>query len=261
MPDSSPDAGKLVLRHAQITKIGGRDTNEDALGCAFAGDAACFVVSDGVGGHEGGEIASAAVVAAVTESFRADSSPRDEALKSHVERAVESVARHQTENMALSNMSATVVALIVDSRSRRAIWTHVGDTRLYLFRQCKLNRVTKDHSLTQQLVDAGYCTPEQAKVHPLRNNLLVAVGADGGEPLEISPDESEIRGGDAFLLCTDGLWEWVDAHEMEKALAAASAPEQWLEELVRISEENSRMSAKLRDNYTAFALLIEDARL
>jgi len=257
MPDSLIGAEQLALSHAQITKIGGRDTNEDALGCTFSDDAACFVVSDGVGGHEGGEIASVAVVEAVQESFQAYPSPSSEVLRSHIEYAVASVAQCKKGNKALANMSATAAALIIDAETRRALWAHVGDTRVYLLRNGRVHRVTRDHSLVQQLVDAGYCTAEQAKAHPLRNTLLFAIGADSEGPMEISCDETEILEGDAFLLCTDGLWEWLSAEEIEHLLAFSATAEQWLSELVRVSEENCRGSGKLRDNYTAFAVMID----
>lgn len=257
MPDSLIDAERLALSHAQVTKIGGRDTNEDALGCTFSDDAACFVVSDGVGGHEGGEIASVAVVEAVQESFQAYPSASGEVLRSHIEYAAASVAQCKKGNKALAKMSATAAALIIDLYAHRALWAHVGDTRVYMLRNGRVHRVTRDHSLVQQLVDAGYCTAEQAKVHPLRNTLLFAIGAESDEPLEITCDETDLLEGDAFLICTDGLWEWLSAEEIEHLLALSLTAKQWLDELIRVSEENCRGSAKLRDNYTAFAVIID----
>lgn len=259
MPDPVISSAWLALQHAQTSRIGGRDTNEDALGCVFSGDAACFVVSDGVGGHEGGEVASVAVVEAVQESFQAYPSPSSEVLRSHIEYAAASVAQCKKGNKALANMSATAAALIIDPDARRALWAHVGDTRIYMLRNGRVHRVTRDHSLVQQLVDAGYCTAEQAKAHPLRNTLLFAIGANSEEPLDITCDETGILEGDAFLVCTDGLWEWLSNEEIEHLLALSLTAEQWLGELVRVSEENCRGSGKLRDNYTAFAVIIDGA--
>jgi len=254
MSDGQLASAGLALSFAKITSVGGRAANQDAYAQASQDDLTCFVVSDGVGGHVGGEIASQIVVDAVIERFLQDASFGTRALRSYVDYAVAQVAVHQAADVQLKQMSATVAAILIDQHNRCAVWAHMGDTRLYFFRDNKILSVTKDHSLVQQFVDAGYCPPDQLRTHPQRSALLAAVGAEGEMPTEVTPEPQQLKDGDAILICTDGLWEWVADTEMERTLAAAMTVEQWLESMSETAATISGLSAKARDNFTAFAI-------
>lgn len=245
----------LTLSWARLNAPGMRDSNQDTIGEAVQNDICCFVVSDGAGGHAGGEIASRIVVDSVLASFSAEAACGARALLSYVGHAIASVARDKEQAAARHDMSATVAALLLDRHNRRAVWAHLGDTRVYQFRGGRLHAVSKDHSLTQQLIDAGYARAEQLRVHPQRNILFAAVGAEGDTAVAIS-DTVRIEPGDAFLLCTDGLWEWALEADMEETLARAAGCDDWLAALCAVADANAQASAKQRDNYSAYAIRV-----
>jgi serine/threonine protein phosphatase PrpC len=166
-------------------------------------------------------------------------------------------------------MAATLVVLLI--RQDQAIWGHVGDSRLYLFRQGRLLLQTKDHSVPQMLVGEGEMGLDEIRGHPDRSRLLRALG-DGHD--EIRPRLQApfaLQPADAFLLCSDGFWEYVLEAEMETALAEAEDPDQWLRlmqqryllpavERERLAEAKERAD---NDNYSALAVWLqgEDAPL
>lgn len=244
----------IPLSYAQITNAGGRQSNQDALGNARQDDLACFVVSDGVGGHVGGEIASNIVVEEVLDSFLRESSFGSRALRSYIDSAIEHVALRKADRPQLQSMSATVAAVLIDQENHCALWAHMGDTRIYLFRHRKVHRITKDHSVVQQFIDAGYAKPEQLRTHPQRNTLFAAIGTEGDTLPEVTQDIVQLKSGDAFLICTDGLWEWISEDEMERALALATSADDWLRSMSAIAENNGKSSLSARDNFTAYTI-------
>ncbi|WP_019141652.1 PP2C family protein-serine/threonine phosphatase [Noviherbaspirillum massiliense] len=260
MADVAAACGNLLLDVAQLTHAGGRPSNQDALGSSYAGQLACFVVSDGVGGLQGGEIASQTVIEAVIGSFVREAAFGPQALHSYIENAAAELARRQSEQQELDGMSATVALLLIDCASRSALWGHVGDTRVYLFRENQVRHVTKDHSLVQQLVDAGYCEAGQLRGHPQRSTLCAALGVAGEHKAEVSAAPVLLQTGDAVLICTDGFWEWITEQEMEKVLESSTSAEQWLAAMVAIVDRNGTLSSVAPDNYTAFTIYVEDTK-
>lgn len=261
MIEELPCVNGIALKVAQITHIGGRDSNQDALDEAKQDDLACFVVADGAGGHAGGEIASKIVVKAIIGSFLQEVSFGIRAVQFYVESAVMKVRERKAAEPRLKDMSATVATVLIDQKNSCALWAHMGDTRIYLFRRGKIKAVTKDHSLVQQFIDAGYCSPEQARGHPQRSVLFAAVGAEDGILPEVIEEMVPVEDGDAFLICTDGFWEWVDEDDMEESLVFATTVEEWLSNMQRIAEKNSGNSSKSRDNYTAFAIWLGEPNI
>jgi serine/threonine protein phosphatase PrpC len=248
----------LALSSAYVTHIGDRQSNQDAQASAQEDDLACFVVSDGAGGHAGGEIASAIVVKAVTDSFLRELSFGVRALEFYVRNAIAQVVHGKEMDSRYMDMSATVAAILIDKENRQALWAHLGDTRIYLFRDRRLHNVTRDHSLVQQFVDAGYCPPEALRTHPQRSVLYAAIGTEGEVEPEVLQKSMPLRHGDAFLICTDGFWEWITENDMEGTLAAANTVDQWLRQMHDIVEINGKNSPKYRDNYTAQAIWFTD---
>lgn len=255
-----PACSDMALAVAQTSNIGGRLTNQDALGMAMQDSLACYVVSDGAGGHLGGEIASGIVVQAVIDSFMRDLSFGSRALQSYIEAAIAKVAEGKAAERAHADMSATVAAVLIDLKNRYALWAHLGDTRVYLFRGCKVLSVTKDHTVVQQLIDAGYCKPEETRTNPQRSTLFSAIGAEGETQPAVSDDTFVVEDGDALLICSDGFWEWIAEGEMEQALTDAADVDAWLARMIRLAEANSATSEKPRDNFTAFALWLGERR-
>lgn len=246
----------INLSWANISATGMRASNQDAMGEAQQDDMVCFVMSDGAGGHEGGEVAARIVVDTVLSEFLRESSFGVRAMHSYAECAMARVAQGKHLAPRQHDMSATIATVLIDQSNRQALWAHLGDTRIYLFRHDKLHRVTKDHSVAQQFIDAGYGQADQLRLHPQRNILFAAVGAEGGTEAAVTSEAVKIEDGDAFLVCTDGFWEWVLEADMEATLAAARTSQEWLIAMGRIADANVNAAQKLRDNYSVFAIWV-----
>ena len=246
-------ASTLEVTSASVTGVGGRSANEDALGQAAPAYGSCYVISDGAGGHFGGAIASRLVIEAVlAEVDRADAFSAD-VLERGFARAESRIAEQQREEASLATMSATVAALLIDSSGRRAVWGHLGDSRILHFRRGVLRTVTRDHSLVQRLVDAGYVPAERAIEHPNRNLLYGALGAEGETRPAIEREPVVLGDGDAFLLCTDGFWAHVEQEQIEEQLRFAGSVNEWLEGMQNTVSAGMQSGA---DNYTAVGVWI-----
>ena len=254
MPAEHSIAPLLSLTMAQACELGDRASNQDFLGSAQQDDLACFVVSDGVGGQQGGEIASRIVVEAILSRFKQESLFGERALRSYLDFAASQVALRKTQEHRLKDMSATVATVLVDCQNRSAQFAHLGDTRIYLFRQKQLLMTTKDHSLVQQFIDAGYCAPDQLRVHALRSTLFAAVGIESETPVQAIDAPVNLEEGDALLVCTDGFWEWIDEAGMQAALLQAADVRDWLDRMSAVADAGNRASSKQRDNSTALAI-------
>ncbi len=249
------DRAPVALSWASISALGMRDSNQDAIGDARKAGVACFVVADGAGGHAAGEVASRLAVEAVIGAFVAEPVFGASTLLARVDAASASVAADKQQTPGRQDMSTTLAVLLIEEQSARAVWAHLGDTRIYLFREGHLLSVSKDHSLTQQLIEAGYASSGQLRTHPQRNILYAALGAGGDTPVALS-DVAALQPGDAFLICTDGLWEWVVEDDMERSLRAAPGAEEWLAALCATAHTHASASRKVRDNYSAYAVML-----
>ena len=206
----------LSLRFAARSEIGRvRRNNEDAGYAATD----LLVVADGMGGHEAGELASAATVAAVVAAA-ASSVGADEVLNQLAEAVITSgeyIADVVAGNRDLAGMGTTMT--VVALREDRIAMAHVGDSRAYVYRDSELQQMTKDHTFVQTLVDSGEITLEEAAVHPRRNLMMRAI--DGIHAVEVDLSVRETREGDRYLLCSDGLCGVIDSSQISQCLATA----------------------------------------
>jgi serine/threonine protein phosphatase PrpC len=234
-----------------LSKPGGRAINEDAYG-VWSNASACFcVISDGAGGHLGGEVASQLAVKQVLEWFYRTPDTGAEALAAALKSANDAIVDEQRRSSEFSDMRATILVLGVDTAHATARWGHIGDTRLYCFRRQRIIAQTRDHSVVQSMVDAGYLEPQNLRTSPNRNALLAALGdAETFEP-SIETTQFPVRHGDIFLLCTDGFWEYIDEAQMEQSLVLAQSPEAWLRHLEAQMLKHVRAD---RDNYSALVV-------
>ena len=249
----------LRLSWAQVNDIGMRAENQDHVGVARHGELTCFVVADGTGGYAGGALASQLVVDALLAAFCANPACDTSSLRAAVGAASAHLAQARQDNPALSEMSSTVASLVVDAASAQAVWAHLGDSRVYLFRANRLHSVTVDHSLARQLVASGYAGHGALRAHPQRHILLAAIGTENGMDVSTSDGAAALLAGDALLLCSDGLWEWIDEAQMEAALAATGRSEDWLATMCGVAATAAAATIKVRDNFSACAIRVHAA--
>ena len=249
---------KLRLDIAHFTAIGDRLSNQDTLDYASEDDLSCFVLADGTGGHEGGEIAANLVTTGILEKFKQEASFSARALNSYIDWAIIQVAKKQQQNKTLGDMSTTVATVLIDQHNRCALWAHLGDTRIYLFRAGKTQIISKDHSMAQSMVDAGIADYGQIRLHPQRSVLFAAIGAQGETVPDVTSEALPLQDGDAFFLCTDGYWEWLQDHEMEQSLMNTQSSSEWLGKMNAVAQQNIGALCVNRDNFSAFAIRIHD---
>jgi len=152
-------------------------------------------------------------------------------------------------------MHATVVVLWIDSQNDRALWSHIGDSRLYRLRYGAVDLVTADDSVVQRLLESGTLTAAQAQNHPMKNRLLAAVGMQEGVEPHTLESAVMLEDGDAFLLCSDGWWGVLSEAEILSTLRDAETPQAWLEAMRALIESRSLQG---QDNYSAIAVWVSD---
>lgn len=247
----------LEVQIASRSLMGARDRNEDDFRVGRREGTAFAVLSDGAGGHKNGALASDLVVRVVARILQSEREPQSQTLHNAVHDAHDLLLAQQEGAVDRDRMHATLVALWIDAELELALWSHVGDSRLYLLRGGQIRHVTRDDSVVQQMTDAGFLTPEAARHHPNKNRLLCAMGAAGTFVAHSLERPYSVRGGDAFLLCTDGWWDGVTGEEIERTLGEASSPEDWLARMEALIQAAARSD---QDNHSAIALWLADAR-
>ena len=211
----------LELQPFGVTDAGKvRQNNEDALLVGEGEDETLFVVADGIGGFEAGEVASSLAVE-VLKDLRPDMS-----FKTAIAEANRRILAAGRGDEKLSGMGTTVVAIRFGGTQRepQAEVAHVGDSRAYLVRGGEMNPITEDHSLVAELVRSGDLTRDQAAEHPQKNLITRALGAD--EEVDVDTTVLPIEAGDRVLLCSDGLSDMVpEARISEILLESSGDPE------------------------------------
>lgn len=239
--------GFEMIQTAVYTDKGGRDGNEDSVLILEKEGKICAVVADGLGGYGGGEKASALVTEEFSDNWNGMLSP--EILTKLITRAHQKIQKQQTQNCP---MKSTVVAFGVEPG--HVVWAHVGDSRLYHFYNGRLVFQTKDHSSSQIAVQLGDITAEEIRFHEDRNKVFRALGQSGF--VTVDARDLELADGEhAWLLCTDGFWEYVLENEMEQALREAVTPEEWLEKMQKFLQKRLQERGQTEhDNNTAAAV-------
>jgi len=239
-------AGNRAAAVSHVGKI--RSNNQDS---GYAGHE-LFVVADGMGGHAGGDVASAIAVNRIKEADGEyeTATEAEFALQSALIAANSLLAETVFEHPELTGMGTTVSALMRVG-DEMAI-AHIGDSRIYLFRDGELSQVSVDHTFVQRLVDSGRITEEEAMVHPRRSVLMRVLGDVDASP-EIDTIILATRPGDRWLICSDGLSGVVKHDDLLAALATRDAPKQVAEKLLKQS-----LDAGAPDNVTVVILDIAD---
>lgn len=180
-----------------------RASNQDAI-LVCPGKYGIYGVADGMGGHKAGDVASRIAVAVVEEKLR-DEQPSPQKLQSAIEEANYQIYQKQLNNPDYSGMGTTMTVIWEDQN--RVLLGHVGDSRAYRIRQKGIGQISQDHSMVAEMVRQGLITDEEARVHPYRNIITRALGTDS--TVEVDVAEWDKQEGDLYLLCSDGLSEYV----------------------------------------------------
>lgn len=188
---------------------------------ARARGVALAVVADGMGGHTGGALAAEQVVHTAKTNLD-QFSAADETSQKMLENSMREAHTMIKASRFMNEMDPHSTAVMLLLQPGSVTWGYCGDSRLYHFRGKKLVGRTVDHSYVEHLVATGKITPEQALTHPNRNVLLASLG--GADEPKITLDEvTELTPGDAFVLCSDGLWAYFDDEELGTLVAENSA--------------------------------------
>ncbi len=214
-----------------------RQRNEDR----FYAQGPLLIVADGMGGYTGGEYASTMVVDTIVEVVNEATEMSTDVLQNAILQANRIVYEKSQSYKELEGMGTTAVVAYVQEDT--LYWAHVGDSRLYLYGQEGLHRMTKDHSMVQQLVEAGTITEDEVIHHPKRNMLTRAIGVY--ETVEVDTGIVEVHQNDRILLCSDGLSGYIEESKIEQVLSEENNESRALEDLVHLVYD-----AGARDNVT-----------
>ncbi len=223
-----------------------RSENEDSLFVR----APIFVVADGMGGAQAGEVASKAAA----EAFDRDlpDGPPGPVLRETIEAANRRIHQLAHADPSRAGMGTTITAAIVDARSEEVGIGHVGDSRAYRLRGGRLEQLTRDHSLVEEMRRKGQITDAQAEDHPQRSIITRALGPEAD--VEVDVQTVPAAPGDVFLLCSDGLTTMIGEERIAAVLSGTASLREAVRQLV---EEANRAGG--RDNITALAFQLEDA--
>ena len=213
-----------------------------------------FIVADGMGGHAGGDVASALTTQRVVEIDRQFSSANEAEYAFHASLTAANAVLAETvfDHPELTGMGTTFSGFVLVGG--QAVIAHIGDSRIYLLRDGELNQVTSDHTFVQRLVDSGRITEEEAAVHPRRSVLMRVLGDVDATP-EIDTSIVPTHVGDRWLVCSDGLSSYVSE---EKIAAAMLTPEGAQETADRLVKESLDQGAP--DNVTVVVVDIDETR-
>lgn len=241
-----------MIKYKIYTDKGSREGNEDSVGEWHEDGRYCFILADGLGGHGGGEFASAIAVQTGLSLFAEDSS--NDYLGKCFPMVQENVLMQQKQDMQMADMKTTMVALTLTDEEAK--WGHIGDSRLYHFNKNKIVQHTLDHSVPQMLVNTGEIKEKDIRGHEDRNRLLRVIGSPWGSRSFDLSDAVPYKKCQAFLLCSDGFWELIEEKTMIKFLKKAKTVDEWMD--LMVEEVNKNGKGKDMDNNSAIAVWMEE---
>ena len=259
--DNSSEKSLLYFHHVGLTDTGMlRDHNEDDYTLPVRIDSETlakkgylYVLADGMGGHQKGEVASAVTVEAVPAEYYDIITPLnadDDYEATIIDALTNAVAKANMEVMEATEGGGTTIVTVVLHQDL-LVAMNVGDSRAYLLRDNEFRLISRDHSLVSRLVEMGKITAEEALTHPRRNVLYQALGQ--GADLEIHTVTEKLHLGDMIILCSDGLWGEVEESRFKQILMTAESPHAAAKKLIDLANESGGP-----DNITTIIIQVSD---
>ena len=226
----SSEKSAFVYKAIGKTSVGMvRDHNEDNFVCDS--DSGIWLVADGMGGHESGEVASEIACEAIPRVINAGTLPSNAIQAAH-----EAIKSAPEKGVGVKGMGTTAVLATADKESLTISW--VGDSRAYLYSTTELIQVTKDHSFVQHLLDSGAITQEEAEIHPEKNIITQCLGTESLESVTVDEIKLQLYKDEKLLLCSDGLTGEVSDEEIFEILKATDSLETAVSTLIAKANEN-----------------------
>lgn len=229
-----------------------RKANEDFFACQqISDDEYLFVVADGMGGHQAGDVASKLGTVTFVHRYnelREANTPIPEALRESISRANEEILEKATADLKKRGMGTTFSAVVLTDMKAHIV--HVGDSRIYITRDNEIVRLTTDHTFVEKMVEEGRLTEEEARDHPQKNILYMSLGARQSFVPELS-ESFNLKKGDILVLCSDGLNNMVTDAQI-KEFVTNHPPQKAVEKLVKLANENGGI-----DNITLLVILVD----
>lgn len=218
-----------------------RDINEDSYNviAGYPGIPVVFIVADGMGGHNSGEVASKTAVDFTNNyilnnpDLFADDKDISESIKEVIIRANKEVINKAKEKKKYNGMGTTIIIAVI--KNNKVYFGHVGDSRVYLVRNNELNQITTDHSYIEELVLNGSLTREEAQHHPRKNLITRALGSN--DDIEVDTYICKLQNTDTYIICTDGFYNMIEGNEIIETLENTEEPEEICKEFVNIANE------------------------
>lgn len=245
----------LRIETATISLKGYRYDNQDRVGIVCDVDAVIGAVIDGMGGHADGDKAAEVALASVLDSFQSAAKPISDP-RSFIREAIadaHSAVLELGSDLAVEHRPRATCALWL-VQNGYAYWGHVGDSRVYLLRNRKVFKRTRDHSHVEVLLAEGLITEEEAVDHPLRNYVEVCLGGDPENPESTVAGAFELQRGDVLLTCTDGLWGGLDDTAIAEFFHGGFPDLELEANLKRLGDDAVMAGAPTSDNTTAAVL-------
>lgn len=243
-----------MLTYKMFSDKGERPVNEDSVGAVGNETHVCFALADGLGGHGGGDVASNLVTECALQVFQSRAEVSESCMCQCFEEGQQALLAEQSRRGHRNEMKSTLTLWMTDGQSVR--YGYIGDSRIYHFVNGRYVKRTMDHSVPQMLVAAGEITEDQIRGHADRNRLLRVMGTDWDKPKYVISEAFPLQCGEAFLLCSDGFWEWIEETQMEQCLAQSEDAADWLDRMCLEVERNGRN--KNMDNYSAVCIRIDE---
>jgi serine/threonine protein phosphatase PrpC len=233
----------MSLDISYYSSTGERDINEDFVSVKKSGSSVIAIVADGLGGHEDGELASGLAVETILCELN-----NKEISSEELRKAVLLANDRIIESVESDTMKSTVAVSWMDEK--QAVFSNVGDTRIYLFRDKKVLYQSTDHSVSQMAVMAGEITTSEIRGHKDRNKLVRVLGSKNNIKVDIK--SADLSHGDAILICSDGFWENITEEEMCSLLMSSENASQWIAKMRQTFETE----CDDKDNNSAIAVIV-----